>query len=124
MDGKGCCCRLRLYVKVNECIDDVAGCLSGGFEFDVWDGAVAGERAEFKVQVNQLALKEKVNRELVIFPGTQTLISEQDLLVQTTDTQTQEHNRTYQTFLPASPQYPQFDNKIQFPALAQSFLCR
>ena len=62
--------------------------MEGGFSFKLWDGANSGARNEFKVKVNQLSLQEKVNEELLVFPGTDTIITREDLLV-TTDMETQ-----------------------------------
>ena len=74
----------------------VSGCLSGGFEFDVWDGNTVGSRQEFRVKVNQLELRESINRDLVVFPGTFTPISAQDLTVETTDNHSQEYHTSKQ----------------------------
>ena len=48
-----------------------------------------GEKEKFQVLIEQLVLKEKINKELHVFPGSQTKITESDLHVQTSDTHSQ-----------------------------------
>jgi len=74
------------------------GCLAGGFSFKLWDGKNIGEKEEFQVLIEQLVLKEKINKELHVFPGSQTKITESDLYVQTSDTHSQARKYSNQFF--------------------------
>ena len=49
------------------------------------DGLNSIKKQPFDIKIRQLALREKVNQELNVFPGMKSLITEKNLLVETTD---------------------------------------
>ena len=61
------------------------GCYEGGFYFTLFDGQNRGPRTEFRVEVQQLNLIEKTNKQMEVFPGTETVITSQFLVVQTSN---------------------------------------
>ena len=62
-----------------------SGCLSGGFSVQLNDGLNSIKKSQFDVQIKQLTLRETVNKEISVFPGMETLITKEHLLVETTD---------------------------------------
>ena len=62
-----------------------SGCLSGGFSLQLSDGLNSVERRQFAVTVQQLALRERRNEELAVFPGMEAPLSANHLDVVTTD---------------------------------------
>ena len=68
----------------------ISGCLDGGFSFNLWDGKNLGEKVEFKIKIDQLSLTKAVNKELVVFPGIKSMITNEDLEIQASDLNSQE----------------------------------
>lgn len=62
-----------------------SGCLSGGFSIQLSDGLNSVKKQQFDIQIKQLALRETVNKELSVFPGMESLITQKHLVVETTD---------------------------------------
>ena len=43
------------------------------------------KKQQFEIKIKQLALRETVNKELSVFPGMESLITQKHLVVETTD---------------------------------------
>ena len=68
-----------------------SGCFSGGFSVQLNDGLNSIKKEQFDVKIRHLEVKETVNKELSVFPGMESLITKDHLLVETTDRVTNQY---------------------------------